>query len=102
MALCLFRIVQEALRNVVKHQVEAVEAQVELYGHGDHLDLGSSLTQAQDSALRLAKEGLGLISMRERLRSASGDNLFPLNPSRRGWDPNPRVHVPNVSTMRAA
>jgi PAS domain S-box-containing protein len=96
-ALCLFRIVQEALRNVVKHS-GAAEAQVELCGHGDHLDLGIFDSGAGFSVAS-AKEGLGLISMRERLRSVGGQLSVESEPSR---GTRIRVHVPNVSTMRAA
>jgi len=71
-ALCLFRIVQEALRNIVKHG-QTQEARVELTGGGDEIHLcisdhgvGFSPASAQ------AKGGLGLISMRERLRLVGG------------------------------
>jgi signal transduction histidine kinase len=43
-ALCLFRIVQEALRNVVKHG-KTPEAQVELFGHDD--ELGSTAAKSE-------------------------------------------------------
>jgi hypothetical protein len=38
MTLCLYRITQEALRNVVKHS-GAAEAKVELLGHDDRIEL---------------------------------------------------------------
>jgi PAS domain S-box-containing protein len=70
--LCLFRIVQEALRNIVKHS-GAAEAKVELSGHDDRIDLcvsdsgaGFSIESANGDA------GLGLISMRERVRLVRG------------------------------
>jgi len=71
-ALCLFRIAQEALQNVVKHS-GAIAATVELSGHDDRIELCISDSGAgfrPDSA-KLAS-GLGLISMQERLRLIGG------------------------------
>jgi PAS domain S-box-containing protein len=71
-ALCLFRIVQEALRNIVKH-TNSSDAKVELSAHGDGIDLCIS-----DSGVGFnpecvhAKGGLGLVSMRERVRLIGG------------------------------
>jgi PAS domain S-box-containing protein len=70
--LCLFRIVQEALRNVVKHS-GGTEAKVELSGHGDRIDLCISDSGAGFNPEHVkAQTGLGLISMRERLRLIRG------------------------------
>jgi PAS domain S-box-containing protein len=71
-ALCLFRIVQEALRNVVKHS-GAKTAEIELFGHAEEIHLcisdpGSGFNVA--SANRAV--GLGLVSMRERSRLVGG------------------------------
>jgi signal transduction histidine kinase len=78
--LCLFRIMQEALRNVVKHS-GASEAAVELSGRGDCIDLcisddgvGFETGSAKGAA------GLGLISMRERLRLVGGDIVIESEP----------------------
>jgi signal transduction histidine kinase len=80
--ICLFRIVQEALRNVVKHS-GAAEAKVELSSHDDRIDLcisdsgtGFSPKSAEGGA------GLGLISMRERLRLVGGHLSVESEPSR--------------------
>jgi PAS domain S-box-containing protein len=71
-SLCLFRIVQEALSNVVKHS-GAPEAQVELTHHGDQIDLCISDRGAGfNPAFAKREDGLGLISMRERLRLVGG------------------------------
>ena len=70
--LCLFRIAQEALRNVVKHS-GATTAQMELSSEGDAIDLvviDSGRGFSADSATVAA--GLGLVSMRERLRLVRG------------------------------
>lgn len=71
-SLCLFRIVQEGLRNVVKHG-KTGEAKVELTGNGEALELcisdagaGFNLDSVQQ------KGGLGLVSMNERLRMVGG------------------------------
>jgi signal transduction histidine kinase len=81
-ALCLFRVVQEALRNVVKHG-KTSEAKVELSGQGDGIYLcisdagvGFNLESAK------GEFGLGLISMRERLRSVGGYLSVESDPSR--------------------
>src|SRR6266403_5737215 len=70
--LCLFRIVQEALRNVLKHS-GVTEAEVELSAHGDRIDLCISDSGAGFRPDHVqAETGLGLISMRERLRLVKG------------------------------
>jgi signal transduction histidine kinase len=71
-SLCIFRIVQEGLRNVKKHS-GANKASVQLDGNGQEIML--SITDEgvgfdlRDSAI---KGGLGLRSMQERLRSVGG------------------------------
>lgn len=70
-SLCLFRIAQEALSNVVKHS-GAAEAQVELTHHGDQIDLCISDAGAGFNPAFAKEDGLGLISMRERLRLVGG------------------------------
>ena len=71
-ALCLFRIVQEALQNVVKHS-GAADAGVELSGNGDEIDLyvTDRGTGFDPESVR-GKGGLGLISMAERIRLVGG------------------------------
>jgi PAS domain S-box-containing protein len=71
-ALCLFRIVQEGLRNVVKHG-KTGEAKVGLAGKGDALELCISDAGAgfEPESVQ-GRSGLGLISMHERLRLVGG------------------------------
>jgi PAS domain S-box-containing protein len=79
--LCLYRITQEALRNVVKHSGVA-EVEVELLGHDDRIDLCISDSGAgfnPESAQRTS--GLGLISMQERLRLVGGHLSVESEPS---------------------
>jgi signal transduction histidine kinase len=71
-ALCLYRIAQEALQNVIKHSA-AHHADVELSGSAGEIclrivDDGAGF----DSKLSDGKGGLGLVSMRERLRLVGG------------------------------
>jgi PAS domain S-box-containing protein len=86
--LCLFRIVQESLRNVVKHS-GATEAKVELSGQGDQIDLSIfDSGRGFNAASAKGKGGLGLISMRERLRLVGGHLSIESEPSH-----GTRIHV---------
>ena len=70
--LCLFRIVQESFRNVIKHS-GAREASVVLVGTPDAIQLSiSDNGRGFDVDSLASKAGLGLISMRERLRLVGG------------------------------
>jgi signal transduction histidine kinase len=70
--LCLFRIVQESFRNVIKHS-GAREASVVLIGTPDAIHLSvSDNGRGFDVDSLESKSGLGLISMRERLRLVGG------------------------------
>ena len=80
-ALCLFRIVQEALRNVVKHS-GAAEAKVELSGDGHQIHLRiSDPGKGFEAGSAAGQTGLGLISMRERLRLVGGHLSVESQPS---------------------
>ena len=97
-ALCLFRIAQEALRNVVKHSGSA-EAKVELSGHVDRIDLCISDSGAGFNPKHAKPEvGLGLISMRERVRLVKGHLSVESEPAQ---GTQIRVRVP-LSTADAA
>ncbi len=75
-ALCLYRIVQEALRNVIKHS-GAASARVELGGTTEELTLQiSDHGKGFDPERARTRQGLGLLSMRERLRLVSGTISF--------------------------
>jgi signal transduction histidine kinase len=80
-SLCLFRITQEALRNVAEHS-GAAAARVELVGHEDRLELRIS-DSGTGFSLESAKKasGLGLISMQERVRSVGGQLSVESEPS---------------------
>jgi PAS domain S-box-containing protein len=71
-ALCLFRVAQEALSNVVKHS-QAAQARAELFGENNQirlriLDAGLGF----ETASRNRHSGIGLVGMRERLRLVGG------------------------------
>ncbi len=71
-ALCLFRIVQEALRNVQKHS-GAAHAQVRIETMGDTLHLAISDDGVGfDVNDGVDRQGLGLWSMRRRVRLVGG------------------------------
>jgi signal transduction histidine kinase len=71
-ALCLYRIVQEALHNVFKHS-GAKSAAVEMYTTDTDVQLNVSDTgKGFDVESARAAGGLGLVSMEERLRALGG------------------------------
>jgi signal transduction histidine kinase len=71
-ALCLFRIVQEALQNLRKHS-GAARAEVRLIKHADRISV-SVYDQGKgfDMSAMKAHQGLGIQSMGERARLLSG------------------------------
>jgi signal transduction histidine kinase len=93
-SLCLFRIVQEALSNVVKHSA-AQEARVTLTRAGDRIDLCIEDSGAGfDTASPQGTAALGLISMRERVHLVGGQFSIESEPSR---GTRILVHVPVTS-----
>ena len=74
-SLCLYRIAQEALSNAAKHS-GAAEARVELTHRGEQIDLCISDAGTGFDPASVRGGGLGLISMRERLRSLGGNLLI--------------------------
>lgn len=81
-SLCLYRITQEALRNLIKHS-KTEFAQVELYREGDflHLQIADTGIGFDVAALNF-RSGLGLVSMRERLRLVNGQLRIESQPGR--------------------
>jgi PAS domain S-box-containing protein len=81
-SLCLFRVLQEALQNAVKHSAEQLFA-VEVHGTKERISLTVS-----DSGIgfnwqdAMNRGGLGLISMRERLRLVNGELSIQSAPGR--------------------
>jgi signal transduction histidine kinase len=86
--LCLFRITQEALHNVVKHS-GAAEATVELSGHTDEISLSiRDSGRGFDVNSVEGVSGLGLNSLRERVRLVRGQLSIESRPSQ-----GTRIHV---------
>jgi len=72
LSLCLYRIVQESLNNVVKHS-GARDAQVELCGTESEIRLRiSDSGSGFDVESATSRKGIGLLGMRERLRLVGG------------------------------
>ena len=80
-SLCLYRIVQEAVQNVVKHS-RAQEAKIELAQRSGmlHLRISDSGVGFDINSLQ-GQGGLGLVSMRERLRLVGGKLSIQSQPS---------------------
>ena len=81
-ALCLFRVLQEALQNAIKHS-GVQDFKVELLGrtgeiHLSVIDAGVGF-DTQDAVNRL---GVGLISMRQRLQLVNGELSIVSEPGR--------------------
>jgi signal transduction histidine kinase len=90
-ALCVFRIVQEALRNLKKHS-GATGAQVDLGVSEDKLTLAvEDRGRGFDLAELHAKQGLGIRSMEERARVLGGEFQIQSEPGRgttvKAWVP---------------
>jgi signal transduction histidine kinase len=78
---CVYRVAQEALRNVAKHS-SATRARMELMDSVAHLELritddGSGFLPESVQG----KAGLGLVSMRERLRALGGQLVVQSAPA---------------------
>jgi signal transduction histidine kinase/DNA-binding NarL/FixJ family response regulator len=97
-ALCLYRIAQEALRNVAKHS-RSRHASVELSGTADAVRLRVADDGAGfDPGSAAGNGGLGLVSMRERLNLVGGEIAIDSRPS---GGTRIDVHVP-VATSQPA
>lgn len=80
-ALCLYRVTQEALQNVAKHST-AKQAQVSLTRSSGLLSLTVEDHGAGATLRGSAAVGLGLVSMRERARLVNGTFQFHSEPNR--------------------
>jgi len=96
-ALCLYRVLQESLQNVLRHS-GANAARAELSRHGNTLRLVvADLGKGFDFKRARQSGGLGLVSMEERLRLVHGSVAVQTNP---GHGARREVNVP--LGMRAA
>ena len=82
--ICLFRVVQEALSNILKH-AEAKEFSVQLLFNNENIDLiisddGKGIPNEYFKSKDLKNFGIGIFSMKERVESFKGTmkiNSFP-------------------------
>lgn len=93
-SLCLFRVLQEALRNSLKHS-GTNHFEVSLWATSDqvHLNVSDSGVGFDSKAAR-ENGGLGLISMEERVKLLNGKFLLETEPNR---GTTIQVHVPLTS-----
>ena len=90
-ALCLYRVAQEALQNVAKHS-GAREARVELTRSSGQLHLRvTDLGRGFEAARSAPRAGLGLVSMKERARLVHGTLHIEIAP---GKGTKLRVSIP--------
>jgi signal transduction histidine kinase len=98
-ALCLFRVLQEALQNAVKHSGERY-FRVELHGTSSEIQLTvSDLGIGFDQQVATGHSGIGLISMRERLKLVDGE--FSIN-SKPGGGTTIRARIPIMEHLARA
>jgi signal transduction histidine kinase len=90
-ALCIYRIVQEAMQNVIQHS-GAGSARVELSAEGNEIRL-TVIDDGTGFNIQAArtKGSLGLVSMRERARLVHGQITWE---SKKGWGMRIKVRVP--------
>jgi len=81
-SLCLFRVMQEALQNSIKHS-GSPHLEVSLKGGSDEIQLMvKDSGKGFDPQLALRAEGIGLISMKERLKLVHGQLSIQTEPGR--------------------
>ena len=98
-SLCLFRILQEALQNAVKHSGER-QFRVELHGTSGNIELTvNDLGVGFDQEEVLERCGLGLISMRERMQLVGGQFSIDSKP---GGGTTIRARAPIMVKERVA
>jgi len=81
-SLCLFRVLQEALNNAVKHS-GVLRFKVELFKAAEQIHLTvSDAGVGFDPEMAITSKGLGLISMQERVYLQKGDFTIDSQPDR--------------------
>jgi signal transduction histidine kinase len=98
-SLCLFRVLQEALHNATKYS-QARHFEVRLTCAGDQLDLTvADRGIGFDPETALREGGLGLVSMRERVRLVNGTIVIDSKPMS-GTTIHVRVPLGSENTSR--
>jgi PAS domain S-box-containing protein len=101
-ALCLYRVAQEALRNVISHaRATSVDVELVRTRAGAELTISDNGVGFNAAEQRLNRAGLGLISIHERVRLAGGTVSITSSP---GQGTTVKVSVPfdNVHTRTSA
>ncbi len=81
-AICIYRIVQEGLRNVAKHS-GTTQLQISLTGKDDSIHLSIKDHGAGFDPKEIEKKlGLGLVSMQERVRLIQGEISIESRPGK--------------------
>ncbi len=81
-AVCIYRIIQEGLRNIAKH-AQASKAQISLVGKDGSIHLSIKDTGIGFDPTQVKKKtGLGLASMEERVRLIRGDFSIESQPGK--------------------
>jgi signal transduction histidine kinase len=97
--LCLFRVLQEALQNAIKSS-GARKFSVELYGSTKEIRMAvSDAGRGFDPEAAMKGHGIGLISMRERLRLVNGEMRIDSRPN---YGTRIEARVPLTSTKAIA
>lgn len=100
-SLCLFRVLQEALHNAAKHS-GARKIEVQLREQSGEIDLViNDAGRGFDVEQALRSEGLGLTSMRERVRLVNGTISID-SKSTRGTSIHVRVPLESSLSFRRA
>ena len=96
--LCLYRVAQESLQNAARHS-HARNAQVELRTEGKRLSLRVSDDGVGFNLQEQMRSGLGLVSMRERIKAVGGTIRFNSGP---GTGTSIEATVPLFETSASA
>jgi len=99
LGLTIYRVVQEALRNVAKHS-GARKAAVSLAGKNGTITLSITDSGRGFDSSRSKKRGLGLISMEERVREAGGTFSMKSAPGK-GVHIDVRIPIPRHGRAKA-
>jgi signal transduction histidine kinase len=82
LALCLYRVAQEALQNVIKHSgASSATVQLKKAGNEIQMTIGDD-GKGFDCAIEPGPESLGMVGMRERVRLVNGEIEWDSTPGK--------------------